>query len=155
MSIEARNRIESHSLLREEEIPAHTVRVDSARLDISLQKQKAKKKVHRRIMVHIVVFIVSFIFTSGVSLLGILLWVRPDTLLALVLVSVFSGAIFVISFASLRMFILHHFLHEYENEEDPGTFHHISKSVSYALVALVLAIVLVGMCINVASAGIV
>jgi hypothetical protein len=142
--------------MREEEVPAHEMRVDSARVDLSAQKQKTKKKIHRRILVHCVVFTVSFIFTSGVALLGILLWVKPDAFLQLVLVSLFSGIVFVASFASLRMFILHHFLDEYpNNEEDPGKFHHFSKSISYGLVALVLAIVLVGMFINVASASIV
>jgi len=155
-SVEARERIASHPLLRGADESVHTVRIDTTRAERVARTRMLKKKVQRRILVHLFVFLISFIFTSGVALLGVLLWVRPDTPLSLVVTGLFSGGVFVACFASLRMFVLHHFLNEYPNrEEDPGTFHHVSKSIAYGFVALVLAVVLVGLFINIASAGIV
>ena len=151
MSTEARVRIHNHRLMREVPTNDYEVRVDSARREV------AGRKVHprwqHRMQVHVGIFVVSFIFTAGFLVLGVLLWVRPDTLLPILAVGLLSSAVFVISFASLRMMILHGLFDEYPNkEEDPGLAHHVSKSIVYGFIALVVAIILAGMLIKIASA---
>jgi Flp pilus assembly protein TadB len=153
MSNEARIRIDSHRLMREEKDNIHEVRIDLARTNLTGHQKKQATKWKRRVVVHVVVFALSFIFTSGVALLGVLLWVKPDSLFSLVITGVVAGVVFIVSFASLRMFVLHSLLHEYQNrEEDPGFSHHVSKSIAYAFVALVLAVVVAGVFVNLASA---
>ena len=155
MSTEARVRIHSHRLMREVPTSDHEVRVDSARREVVGRKVKEKPRWQRRLLVHVSIFIVSFIFTAGLLVLGVLLWVRPDTLLPLLVVGLLSSAVFVISFAGLRMVILHGLFDEYPNkEEDPGFTHHVSKSIVYGFIALVVAIMIAGMLITIASAQI-
>ncbi len=155
MSQEARARIESHPLMRKEEVSIHTEKVEHIHRTVQEHKLLEKSRFKKRLFVHVGIFILSFIFTSGLELLGIILWVKPDSLLSLVFVSVFSATVFVVSFTVLRVVILHHFFNEYLNaDEDPGMFHHVSKSIAYALVALVVAVILTGFFVKLASAGI-
>lgn len=155
MSFEARKRIDSHRLMREhnkkgggEPVSAQAkVFVDDAIL-------RKKKELKKRIWVHVFVFIISFIFTIGFSVLSILLWVKPDAYASIVIVGIVSALVFVTSFAWLRVFILHKMDDNNKSEDDPGMEHHISKSIAYAFVALVLAVVIVGFIVNVASADI-
>jgi ABC-type Fe3+ transport system permease subunit len=98
-------------------------------------------------------FFVSFIFTTGVAVLGVLLWVRPEEIFALVMIGVFSSCVFVLTFAALRMLVLHILLDEYpDKEEDPGMKHHLAKSFIYGFLALVLAVVLTGILAKMAVA---
>lgn len=141
--------------MREEKESVHEVRIDLARTHLTGHQAKQATRWKRRVVVHVVVFALSFIFTCGVALLGVLLWVKPDSLFSLVITGVCAGIVFVVSFAALRMFVLHSLLHEYPNrEDDPGFAHHVSKSIAYAFVALVLAVVCAGIFINLASASI-
>jgi hypothetical protein len=141
--------------MRKENENFHEARIDLARTNLTGHQIKKTGMWKRRVIVHIVVFVLSFIFTSGVALLGVLLWVRPDSLISLVFTGVFAGIVFLASFASTRMFVLHNLLHEYPNrEEDPGFAHHVTKSIAYAFVALVLAVVIAGVFVNLASASI-
>lgn len=154
MSTEARVRIESHRLMRETSDPYHEERVHSARAQVEGRKVNESKRLQRRVQVHLGVFLVSFIFTTGFLVLSVLLWVRPDAFLSIVIISTISGLVFVASFSTLRMFILHTLLDEYPNrEEDPGTAHHISKSIAYGFIALVFAVLLAGILIKIASAS--
>ncbi len=106
----------------------------------------------RRTMVHTGIFVASFVSTTGVAVLAVLLWVRPDSLVSLVLVGVLAAVVFVSCFATLRMVVLHRLLDEYpDREEDPGVSHHLAKSVAYALVALVIAAVLAGLIVRSAA----
>jgi len=155
MSTEARIRIHNHRLMREERGNAYEVRVDEARREISGRKTGKQPHWRHRTAVHVGIFIVSFIFTAGFLVLGVLLWVRPDTLLPILAVGILSSAVFVASFASLRMVILHGLFDEYPNkEEDPGLAHHVSKSIVYGFIALAVAVVATGLFVNFASAGI-
>ncbi|HCC05614.1 TPA: hypothetical protein DEP58_04950 [Patescibacteria group bacterium] len=139
--------------MREKPMPDYEVRVDGTRSEIA--GRKVRPRWQHRMQVHVIVFIVSFIFTAGFLVLGVLLWVRPDTLLPILAVGLLSSAVFVISFASLRMMILHGLFDEYPNkEEDPGLAHHVSKSIVYGFIALVVAIIIAGMLIKIASAQI-
>lgn len=153
MSTEARIHINSHRLMRDTEAPVYEQRVLGARDSLSALTDKRHARVKRRTFVHALTFIASFIFTTGVAVLCILLWVRPDSLVSLIVTGILSACVFVATFAGLRMHILHSVLDEYPNkEEDPGREHHWGKSIAYGLVALVLALVLAGLLINAASA---
>lgn len=115
---------------------------------------KVRARGMRRLWVHVGAFISAYIFTAGVALLGVLLWVRPDTLLPLVELGVVAAVVFVLAFSTIRIVVLHHvFRDEYETEEDPGMEHHVAKSVAYGLVALALAVLVTGLVINLASAS--
>ncbi len=155
MSVEARKRIDSHRLMREynkeDKIEPVSVQAKAFIDDNLLRKKKEFKK---RVWVHVFIFIISFIFTIGFSVLSILLWVKPDAYLSMVIVGIVSSVVFVASFAWLRVFILHKMTETNKNDEDPGMEHHVSKSIAYAFVALVLAVVIVGFIVNVASADI-
>lgn len=154
MSTDARIRIESHRLMRTA-APDAAVRVSVPNVarEEAARKQAERQAFMQRTLVHLGLFVVSFVFTAGVALLGILLWVRPDTLLPLVLVGLFCAAIFVAVFASLRMLLVHRLMDRYPNkEDDPGTNYHVGKSVAYGFVALAVALLLVGLLMNVASA---
>ncbi len=156
MSSEARVTIDSHRLMHKEKEPEHVVHVDFVHKTVEENKQKSVKKWKLRASVHVGIFIVSFIFTTGILMLGIILWVKPDAFLAFVLVGIFASLIFVFSFAGLRLLLLHKLINENVNkEEDPGLSHHVSKSITYGFVALVFAIVLAGLIINIASADII
>lgn len=156
MSLEARIKIDSHRLMRTQGNDlSHEIRVESARRDVEARKKKERYRWKHRAKVHVFIFAVSFIFSIGIFTLGILLWVKPGDLLPLLLTGLFSSTVFVGSFAWLRMFILHRLFDEYPNkEEDPGMSHHLTKSIAYGFVALVFALVLAGLVINVAQAGI-
>lgn len=154
MSVDARARIETHRLMQTTGESPHVVRVDSARQEIDEKKKELSRRWKRRAKVHMGIFISSFIFSVGVFTLGTLLWVEPDDFLTLVVVAVSSSFVFVASFAWSRMLILHTFFNDYTNkEEDPGIMHHLSKSIAYGFVALVLALVFSGLIVNIASAG--
>jgi cytochrome b561 len=118
----------------------------------SLEKAK-REKLKYRIKVHLFVFIISFVFTVGASVLGVLLWVRPESFVSIVLVGLFASVVFIFCFTALRMFILHRLNTEDEEEKELGVNHHLSKSIAYSLVALVFAVVLAGLIVNVASAS--
>lgn len=153
MSEKARVRIDSHRLMQGTDINDMDTRVDSAREEIEKHKTKKIAQWKKRARIHLGIFSVSFIFTLGVFTLGILMWVKPDELFALVMVSLFSAVVFVLCFAWLRVFILHKVLKEHENkEDDPGIEHHVAKSITYAFVALVFAIMLGGLIIKIAQA---
>jgi hypothetical protein len=131
----------------------HEVRIEAARGEIDATKQLERERFIRRAKVHAVAFVLAFVFTAGVALLGIVLWVRPDALVALVLVSLFSGLVFVACFAGVRILILHKLTNDYANrDDDPGMHHHLAKSIAYGFVALVLALLIAGLIVNVASA---
>ncbi len=155
MSVEARKRIDSHRLMREynkknEEDLVSVQAVTFTDGSLLMKKKEFKK----RMWVHMLVFVVSFVFTIGFSVLSILLWVKPDAYASMVIVGIVSSVVFVASFAWLRVFILHKMTETNKNEEDLGMEHHVSKSIAYAFVALVLAVVIVGFIVNVASADI-
>lgn len=155
MSLEARVRIDSHRLMRNEEEKTHELRVESARFEHEARKKGLVLMKKRRVKIHIGIFTISFLFSLGVFTLGTLLLIEPDDLVMLVFVAIISSVAFVAMFSWLRMFILHTILNEYPNkEEDPGTMHHLSKSIAYGFVALVLALVLVGILVNVALADV-
>ena len=152
MKEDAHVRIQEHRLMRTAETPLHEEHAKQHATRIAEYARIQRTRFVRRIVVQVVVFVFSYIFTAGVGLLGILLWVRPDGLLALVLVALVSACVFVASFASIRMLILHTLLNEYPNkEEDPGMRYHLGKSVTYGFVALVFALVLTGLLVTIAS----
>jgi len=156
MSNEARVRIDSHRLMREEKKSLHEERINLAHESLRGHKKIAANRWKWKVLWHILIFTLSFIFTSGFALLCILLWVKPDSFTALVFSGILSGFVFIVCFAYLRILVLYHFLNEYPNkEEDPGFTYHISKSVSYAIVALILAVICAGIFAQLASAGIV
>jgi len=103
-------------------------------------------------MLHLVLFLCAFIFTTGVLVLSVLLWVRPDKPASLVFVGLFAGLVFVLSFATLRFLSLVHLFPDTHAQETGEDDHHIAKSVAYGLVALVFAVLLAGILINIASA---
>jgi len=153
-STTARERIDAHRLMRGGAAGTkeqHPIAVAGA-----AQRTQARKRTIRRFWVHMGAFVAAYVFTAGVALLGVLLWVQPDTLLPLVELGVLAAVVFVVVFSSLRVVVLHHiFSDEYPNsEEDPGMEHHVAKSVAYGFVALVLAVLITGLLINVASASI-
>lgn len=138
--------------MRDTQARDYEVRVDGARREVSGRKKSDAHGLRYRVFVHTGVFIVSYIFTTGFLVLGVLLWVRPDTLLPILAVGLLSSVVFVTSFASLRMVILHGLFDEYPNkEEDPGLTHHVSKSIVYGIIALVVAFSITGMLIKIAS----
>lgn len=150
---DVRIRIDSHRLMRADATPEAPTSVRVAQQRMSEQGRDARKRFVRRAWVHGIAFALSYLLTAGVGLLGVLLWVRPDDLLALVLVFILGSVVFVGSFAGMRMLVLHRIFDEYPNkEEDPGMHHHVGKSVAYAFLALVLAIVLTGLLVHLASA---
>ena len=139
--------------MRKEE-KTHELRVMNARQELEAKKRALLEKRIRRAKVHVVVFTIAFLVSLGVFTLGTLLLIEPDDLVTLVFVSIISSASFVAIFSWLRMYILHTLLDEYPNkEEDPGYTHHLTKSIAYAFVALVIALVLVGILVNVAVAA--
>jgi len=155
MSAEARARIDSHRLLKEDDVAVHDARIDSIREELNKQKSGEKKRWKKRTFVHMFVFALSFILSTGILVLGTLLFVRPDSPMSqLFMVAIFSVT-FIASFSGLRVFILHSMLNDYPSEEeDPGMNHHMPKSIAYGFVGLVLAVVLIGFIVNVASANI-
>ncbi len=140
--------------LRRSEVPLPvTARIDAHAEVLRSQVRKEQSRILRRFVVHGVVFVVSFVFTTGAATLGILLWVDPQNIGALVAVGVIGSLIFVATFASVRLVVLHGLLNDYEPDEDPGVEHHVGKSIAYALLALVLAMLLTGLIIQTASAA--
>jgi len=128
-------------------------KVKSARKSILEHKVQKANRWKRRALVHVFVFILSFIIAMGVAVLDILLFVRPDAPLTQLITVLMYAIAFVGSFAGLRMFVLHLLLHEYPNaEDDPGITHHLSKSIAYGFVALVIALVFVSLIVNFAEA---
>ncbi len=154
MSVDARARIETHRLMQTTGEAPHSVRIDSTRHELNEKKKESSRRWKRRAKVHTFIFLSSFIFSVGVFTLGTLLWVEPDDLFSMVIVSVLSSIVFVVSFAWSRMLILHTLFNDYSNkEEDPGMTHHLTKSIAYGFVALVLALVFASLIVNIASAG--
>ncbi len=155
MTAEARTRIDAHRLMRVDDDPQHEERIRAVRNSLNERKIANKERWKKRALIHTGVFAISFVFALGVTVLGILFIVRPDVPLTQLFISFVFGAVFVATFAALRMLVLHHFLDDsFEREDDPGVTHHITKSIAYGFVALVFAVLLVGLIINVASAGI-
>jgi hypothetical protein len=151
MHTDARARIDTHRLMRTAE-PVDD-RVSSARTELERARVAAREKFKRRLVIYALTFVVAFVFTSGVSLLGLILWVQPDDLLSIVLNGLFAALVFVATFAWIRMHVLHTLLREHEHdEEDPGMHHHWCKSIAYGLVALVLALALVSVLVTVVQA---
>ncbi len=149
MSTDARARIEAHRLLRQSPEPVVVVR-DAA---VNEQAAAARRQLMKRCIAHVVVFLFAFFLTAGIALVGVLLWVRPDELLHLVLVTLFCSTVFVLLFASARVFLLHEVLDLYPNkEEDPGRGYHWGKSIAYAFLALVVAFLMVALLVNIATA---
>jgi cytochrome b561 len=152
MTTEARLRIDEHRLMRAGESPPEVPA--SGEDAIRAQKRMERTRTMRRVWIHLAIFVVSFMFTAGFGLVSVLLWVSPDGLLALVIIGVAAASVFVATFAGLRIVILHRLMYDYfDKEEDPGMEHHLAKSVAYGFVALVFAMVLVGLLISTASAG--
>jgi len=155
MGNQARERIDTHRLMQTSDAPDHEVRIREARNAVDARKLEERVRWMRRAKVHVLAFLMAFVFTVGISVLGVLLWVRPESLISLVFVGIFSSLVFVAAFAAVRMLILHRIIDDYPNkEDDPGMQHHFVKSVAYGFVALVVAIVLAGLIINIASADI-
>jgi len=153
MATDARERIDAHHLMRNEEIPPHEVRLDDVGTTRAGQVLEKRLMRQRAALLYVLLFIVSFIFTTGFMVLTVLLWVSPGGLLGLVFAGLLSAAVFVASFASLRMLVFYHLLQEHKQEEDdPGAHHHVAKSVAYGFVALVAAFVLTGVLMNIADA---
>lgn len=153
MANEARVRINAHRLMREAADSSATVHLEGAHESLRVREDQAKREFKRRAWWHSVSFVVAFVFTTGFLALSVLLWVRPENLFALVVVGVVTSAVFVASFATVRMVILHKLAPGVrDEEEDPGMGHHVGKSVAYGFIALVGAIVLAGLLINVATA---
>lgn len=155
MVTDARIRIDSHRLMQKAEVPLSNIKVNSARDIIIAQKKLKEKRWKRRAVLHVIIFALSFILSLGVAVLAILLFVRSDAPLTQLLAFIMFAFTFVITFAGQRIFILHYFLVEYPNkDEDPGISHHVSKSIAYGFVALVLAFVIMSLIIKVAERGI-
>jgi len=92
------------------------------------------------------------VFTTGVLVLAVLLWVRPDSFALLVAVGLGAGAVFVAVFAALRMLVFHALVPDTpQGEPEPGLSNHIGKSVAYGFVALAIALALTGIIVNLAS----
>jgi hypothetical protein len=150
---DVRIRIDSHRLMRADSVSEAPTSVMLIRQQEAERSREARKRFVRRAWVHGIAFVLSYLLTAGSALLGILLWVQPDDLLALVLVFILGSAVFVGAFAGIRLLVLHRIFEEYPNkEEDPGIHHHVGKSIAYAFLALVLAIVLTGFLVHLASA---
>jgi len=153
MTTDARARIDAHHMMRTEVPSAPVVRVDGVQATQADRALEGKLLRQRTALLYAVLFIVSFIFTTGFLVLTVLLWVSPDNMLGLVLVALLSGAVFVATFASLRMLVFYHLLQEHlQDEDDPGLGHHVAKSVTYGILAFVAAVVLAGLLMNVADA---
>lgn len=101
---------------------------------------------------HVTVFVLAFIFTTGTAVLGVLLWVRPDSFVSLIFVGVFSSTVFVISFAVLRLVSLVHLFPDTYARETGEEEHHLAKSIAYGFVALVFAVLLAGLLIRTVTA---
>lgn len=126
-------------------VPVSHERID-LRSDVERErKQAARHAFVRRAVVHVVVFCLSFIFTLGASVLAILLWVTPDNLFAVVLVGIVAAAIFVATFTLLRLIVIHALIPDQPKGDDPGAAHHTGKSVAYAFVGLIFAVLLIGL----------
>jgi hypothetical protein len=153
MTANARAQIDAHRLMRKPTPTPSEARVEYLRSEETKSTAQKRKLLITRTLVHVGAFLAAFVFTAGVALLGIVLWVRPDELLPLVLVSVFCALVFVTVFAMVRVVVLHKLMNLYPSkEEDPGMEHHISKSVAYGFLALVLALLITGLLVNFASA---
>jgi Ni,Fe-hydrogenase I cytochrome b subunit len=111
-----------------------------------VRPEKARARFLRRTVVHLLAFVASFVFSAGIAVLCMLLFVHnSEDIARLVIVSLISGGVFVAGFAAIRMFILHSLFDEYpDKEEDPGLHHHIAKSIAYGFVALALALLVAG-----------
>ena len=152
MNSPARIRINEHRLVREESTPVHEVRVADRRETVTTNTLYKRRTLRFRSVLHIAVFFFAFIFTTGVLVLSVLLWVRPDKPASLVFVGLFAGIVFVLSFAALRFLSLAHLFPDTHAQETGEEDHHIAKSVAYGFVALVFALLLAGILINIASA---
>jgi len=152
MTTGARTIIDSHSLMRTVSAPASDARVELSREKLCGHATQRKELLRKRTFAHIGIFLCSFIFTTGFLVLSVLLWVRPDALEALVLTGILSAGVFVSVFSVLRVLMVRYVYPEYTQEEDPGMQHHVGKSVTYGFLALVIAGLLLGILVNVASA---
>ena len=153
MTSQARVSIDSHRLMQQPAPADETVSLRSVGASREERTRVARAETKRRAWWHAVTFLISFIFTTGFLALSVLLWVRPENLLALVLVGIVTSLVFVGTFAAVRMIILHKLAPGARDmQDDPGMGHHVSKSVAYGFIALVAAIVLAGLLINVATA---
>lgn len=138
--------------MRPTSVDLGAVRVEDTRRALVSKEHRKYRELRLRTFVNIGSFFAAFVFTVGLLVLAILLWVRPDTLLPLVLIGVCSAFVFVAVFALVRFVTLHHVLSLERPEDDESISHHFMKSVSYGFVALVLALLLGGILIQFASA---
>jgi phosphoglycerol transferase MdoB-like AlkP superfamily enzyme len=138
--------------VREDAAQIHEVRIAERRDVLNTHKNLGRHSFRTRSLIHAVVFMLAFIFTAGVLALSVLLWVRPDRLFPLVIVGVGTGIVFVVSFAALRFISLAHLFPDTSAAQSGEPTHHWSKSIAYGLVALVAAVLLAGLLINVATA---
>lgn len=149
----ARIRIANHRLMRSAS-DSPEGRVSSTYSTVEERKRSRRRVFNARSKLHTFAFLISFVFATGITTLGILFFVRSsENILRLVLTGVFSGASFVSVFAWLRYVILSHprigraYMDEDENEP------HVSKSIAYGFVALVVALLLAGLIMKTASAS--
>ncbi|MBP9760426.1 MAG: hypothetical protein KBD24_03640 [Candidatus Pacebacteria bacterium] len=154
MSNDARLRIDKHRLMRTPVVSEEDMSIATYRMQVQAREMHAQRRLTRRVLVHLGAFVLAYIFTAGTVLVGVLLWVRPDTLLLLVMLGILASGVFIACFAGVRMLVLHHIFDEYpDKEEDPGMTHHLGKSVAYAFLALIVAVLLTGFLINLSSAS--
>jgi hypothetical protein len=140
-------------MMRTEAAPTHEVRVDDVRTTQSGKALEKRLMRQRTALLYALLFVVSFIFTTGFMVLTVLLWVAPDNMLGLVLAGLLSGAVFVASFATLRMLVFYHVLGDHKHEDEEHSMgHHVAKSVTYGFLALVAAVVVAGLLMNMADA---
>lgn len=117
-------------------------RIESERRSVD----RDQKKLMHLVFMHTLFFVLAFTFTAGASLLGLLLWVTPDNLFAIVLTTLFASVVFVASFAYVRLLAIRiGSLKLRPLEEDEEAHSHIVTSVVYAFLALVLAVLVVGL----------
>ena len=131
-----------------------SARVDAAHAERERYKEVVRGERIRRAVWHGVIFLITFIFTTGVLALGVLLWVRPEALFALVVVGLLTSLVFVATFATLRIIILQRLYPgpAFLEEEGRSAGYHIGTGVAYGTIALVVALFLAGLLINIATA---
>ncbi len=129
-------------------------RVDPIHTERERYAQATQAERLRRVWWHLVIFCLTFIFTTGVLALGVLLWVRPEALFALVVVGLCTSVVFVATFAVLRIIILQRLYPgpAFLEEERHSAGYHIGTGVAYGTVALVVALILAGLLVNIATA---
>ena len=147
----ARVRIESHRLMRPSSVEVGTGVSESR---VVTQERMLQKRIllKERSKLHVLVFFLSFIFATGTATLLVLVFVKSsENLLRLVLTGVVSAGAFVAVFAWMRYLLLSHpNMYTIQADDDE---HHVTKSIAYGFIALVIALVLAGLIITTASAS--